>query len=120
MWNIKVTTIPTVIGTLGTVNKGLLQGLEDLEIKGRVKTMKFSFNNYPQKSQIYHWVHKFQATRSANNFNKKAENFRSGRRLTVRSLDNVDAVRNFVGRSPQKSPSPTRRRSQKLGLSRAL
>ena len=23
---------------------------------------KFNFNNYPQKSQIYRWVHKFQAT----------------------------------------------------------
>ena len=29
----KVTVIPIVIGTLGTVTKGLVQGLEDLEIK---------------------------------------------------------------------------------------
>ena len=28
---------------------------------------KFNFNNYPEKSQIYHWVHKFQATGSVNN-----------------------------------------------------
>ena len=52
---------------------------------------KFNFNNYPQKSQIYHWVHKFKATGPANNFSKKAENFKSGRRLTVRYLDNVQA-----------------------------
>ena len=30
----KVTVIPTVIGTLGTVAKGLGQGPEDLEIRG--------------------------------------------------------------------------------------
>ena len=28
-WNMKVTIIPIVIGTLGTVNKGLIKGLED-------------------------------------------------------------------------------------------
>ena len=27
--------IPFVIGTLGTVTKGLVEGLDDLEIKGR-------------------------------------------------------------------------------------
>ena len=31
-WNIKVTIILIVIGALGTVTKGLVQGLEDLEI----------------------------------------------------------------------------------------
>ena len=29
----KVTVIPIVIGTLGTILRGLLQGIEDLEIK---------------------------------------------------------------------------------------
>ena len=33
-WNMKVTIIPRVIGALGTVTKGLIKGLEDLEIKG--------------------------------------------------------------------------------------
>ena len=51
---------------------------------------KFNFNNYSQKSQIYCWVHKFQATVSVKN---KAENHRSGRKLTARCPDNVDAVR---------------------------
>ena len=38
LWNIKVTIIPNAIGALGTATKGLVQGLEDLEITGRVET----------------------------------------------------------------------------------
>ena len=63
---------------------------------------KFNFYNYPQKSQIHHWVHKFQATGSVNNFNKKVENPKSGWKLTVRSPDNVDVMRDSV-RGPKKS-----------------
>ena len=37
--NMKVTIIPIVTGALGTVTKGLIQGLEDLEIRGRVETV---------------------------------------------------------------------------------
>ena len=33
----KVTVIPIIIGALGTVNKGLVQETEDLEIRGRVQ-----------------------------------------------------------------------------------
>ena len=36
----KVTIVPIVIGTLGTITKGLLKGLEDLEIGGRVETIQ--------------------------------------------------------------------------------
>ena len=32
MWNMKVTIIPTGIGVFGTVTKGLLKKLEDLEV----------------------------------------------------------------------------------------
>ena len=32
LWNMKVTIIPIGIGALGTITKGLLKGLEDLEI----------------------------------------------------------------------------------------
>ena len=32
LWNMKVMIIPIVIGALGTDIKGLLQGLEDMEI----------------------------------------------------------------------------------------
>ena len=40
LWNIKVTIVPIVIGALGTVSKGLLKGLEDLEVGGRVETIQ--------------------------------------------------------------------------------
>ena len=36
----KVTIVPIVIDALGTVTKGLLKGLEDLEIGGRVETIQ--------------------------------------------------------------------------------
>ena len=39
-WNMKVTIIQIVIGAHGTVNKGLIKGLEDSEIKGRVETIQ--------------------------------------------------------------------------------
>ena len=38
----KVTVITIVTGALGTVIKGLIIGLEDLEIRGRVDTIKTS------------------------------------------------------------------------------
>ena len=36
----QVTIIPIVIGALGTVTKGLLKGLEDLEVGGSVETIQ--------------------------------------------------------------------------------
>ena len=36
----KVTIVQIVIGALGTVTKGLLKGLEDLEVGGRVETIQ--------------------------------------------------------------------------------
>ena len=65
---------------------------------------KCNFDNSPQKSQNHHWVHKFQDTGLVNNLNKKTEKLRPGERLTARCLDNVDAVRDSVGRSPKNSP----------------
>ena len=38
--DMKVTIIPTVIGTFGTVTKGLIKGLEDLEVGGQVETIQ--------------------------------------------------------------------------------
>ena len=38
LWNMKVTIVP--IGALGTITRGLLKGLEDLEVGGRVQTIK--------------------------------------------------------------------------------
>ena len=36
----KVTIVPIVIGAFGTITKGLLKGLEDLEIGRRVETIQ--------------------------------------------------------------------------------
>ena len=35
-----MTVIPLVIGALGTVTKGLIKGLEELEIRGLTKTIQ--------------------------------------------------------------------------------
>ena len=40
LWKMKVTVIPFVINALGTVTKGLVLGLEDLKIIGRVETIQ--------------------------------------------------------------------------------
>ena len=40
LWNMKVMIIPIVFGALCTVTKGYVQGLEDLEITGRVETVQ--------------------------------------------------------------------------------
>ena len=40
LWNMKVTIIPIEIGALGTVIKGLVQELEDLDIRWRVETVQ--------------------------------------------------------------------------------
>ena len=39
-WSMKVTIVLNVIGALGTLTKGLLNGLEDLEVGGRVETIQ--------------------------------------------------------------------------------
>ena len=36
----KMAFIPIVIGALGTVNKGLINGLEDMEITGQAETIQ--------------------------------------------------------------------------------
>ena len=40
LWNIRVTIVSIVIGAFGTITKGLLKGLEDLEVGGRVETIQ--------------------------------------------------------------------------------
>ena len=40
LWSMKVTVISIVVGTLGTITKKLIKGLEDLEIWGRVETIQ--------------------------------------------------------------------------------
>ena len=38
----KVTIVPIVTGAFGTITKGLLKGLEDLEDGGRVETIQMT------------------------------------------------------------------------------
>ena len=42
LWNMKVTFTPIVIGPLGTVTKGLIKVLEDLEIRERVENIQIT------------------------------------------------------------------------------
>ena len=42
LWHMKVTIVPIVIGAFGTITKGLLKGLEDLEVGGRVETIQMT------------------------------------------------------------------------------
>ena len=42
LWNMKVTIVPIVIGAFGTIKKGLLKGLEDLEVGGRVESIQMT------------------------------------------------------------------------------
>ena len=38
----KVTIVPILIGDIGTITKGLLKGLEDLEVGGRGETIQMT------------------------------------------------------------------------------
>ena len=40
LWNMNVTIIPIMVGAFGTVTKGLLKGLENWEVGGRVETIQ--------------------------------------------------------------------------------
>ena len=40
LWNMKVTVIPMVVDALGKIPKGLVKGLEDLEIRGQVESIQ--------------------------------------------------------------------------------
>ena len=42
LWNMKVTIASIVISAFGTITKGLLRGLEDLEFRGRVETIQMT------------------------------------------------------------------------------
>ena len=42
LWSMKVTIVPFVTGAFGTIIKGLLKGLEDLEVGGRGKTIQIT------------------------------------------------------------------------------
>ena len=53
LWNMKVTIVPMVMGTFGTITKGLLKGLEEMEVGGRGETPNDSIaenNQNPETS----------------------------------------------------------------------
>ena len=77
---------------------------------------KFNFNTSPGKSQIFLWHRNFQIYGTVNKRSKKLENPSSGRKLSARSADNVEASRVSVGQSLKKS---IRRRSSELGISQS-
>ena len=62
---------------------------------------KFIFNNFPHKFQITRWVKKFKDTGTLIKSTKKGQKSTSGRKLTARSPENVNAVSHSVGRDPE-------------------
>ena len=40
LWNMKVKVIPIVNGVFGTISKGMIKRLDDLEIRGRIETIQ--------------------------------------------------------------------------------
>ena len=80
-----------------------LSGDEILKMVQARYRRRFNFNNFPHKFQITQWVKKFKDTRTLIKSTKKGQKSISGRKLTARSPENVDAVRDSVGQSPKKS-----------------
>ena len=74
---------------------------------------KFSFNKFPNRSQIFKLVKKFE-THGTCGDRKVTGSSPSGPPITIRTPNNVTRVQESVGRSPSKS---LRRRSQELGIS---
>ena len=42
LWNMKVTMIPIVVGTLGIISQGKVKKIEDLEMRGQVNTIQIT------------------------------------------------------------------------------
>ena len=51
IWNMKVTIVPIVIGAFGKVTKGLLKGLEDLEVGGQVDIILAILQHYWKRTE---------------------------------------------------------------------
>ena len=79
---------------------------------------RFNFNDFPHKFQITHWIKKFNKDiGTLIKSTKKGQLSTNGRKLTARSSEIVDAVRDSFPRILKKS---IRRCSQELGLSCSL
>ena len=78
--------------------------------------LEFQCRHYPGKRLIHRWAQKFREHWTSLNLNAKGKrDTYSGRPQSARSLENIDAIRDSVGRSPRKS---LRRRSQELSINR--
>ena len=55
-----VTIVPIAIGSFGTVTKGLLKGLEDLEVGGRVEL--FKLQHYWERPEFWEESRKLDET----------------------------------------------------------
>ena len=64
---------------------------------------RFNFNNFPHKFKLTCWVKNFKDTGTLIKSTKRGQKSTSGRKLTARSPENVDAVRDSVGQNPKKS-----------------
>ena len=84
-------------------------------IQGRFR-QKFQCRHYPDKRLIHRWAQEFREHGTVLNLNAngKTDTY-SGRPKSARSQENIDAIRDSVGRSPRKS---LRRRSQERGINR--
>ena len=77
---------------------------------------KFQCRHYPGKRLIHRWAQKFREHGTVLNLNgKDKRDTYSGRPKSARSQENIDAIRDSIGRSPIKS---LRGRSQELGINR--
>ena len=95
MGNMKVTVLPIVIGVLGTINKRLVQGLDDLEIARQVETIQTYFLSSARivrlaVSQTPLKIH--QVNNNNNNNNNPARN----RNLTILRNDAHKILWSFV------------------------
>ena len=69
LWNMEVTIVPIVIGGFGTITKGLLKGLEDLEVGGRVETIQMTA--LLRTANILRRVLRLEETCCRSNFSEK-------------------------------------------------
>ena len=76
---------------------------------------RFQWCHYPDKHLIHRWAQKFREHGTVNLNAKGKRDTYSGRPRITRSQENIDAIRDSIGRSPRKL---LRRRSQELGINR--
>ena len=74
---------------------------------------RFQWRQYPDKHLIHRWAQKFREHGTVNLNAKGKRDTYSGRPRITRSQENIDAIRDSIGRRPRKL---LRRRSQELGI----